>query len=122
MQAVKDGELDLRVLKEDHAEIFARYVCFCMDYISDHTPKFDIPDHPLRPWQEQLCSFLVVFSNDREIIFVYDEDGNAGKTYFVKWFCKHNENSQYMEPGKKADMAYLLDVKMTTLFINVIRQ
>ena len=50
-----------------------------------------------------------------------DEKGNQGKTWFAKDYCKRNVDAQYMEPAKKADMAYALQDDLRVLFINVTR-
>lgn len=42
--------------------------------------------HPPKPWQESLLQKLQGPSNDREVIFVIDLEGNAGKTYFSNVF------------------------------------
>ena len=59
--------------------------------------------------------------NDRDIVFVYDPQGNKGKTWFAKWFCKKHSDAQYLEPSKKADMAFCLQDDLRVLFVNVTR-
>lgn len=121
-EAVKNGCLDRIKLREDFDKICARYPRYVNDYVLDHTPKPQVSEHSLYPWQQDLSDRLSVDPGDREIIFVVDKDGNAGKTWFAKRYCNLHETAQFMEPGKKADMAYSLCTTSTVLFVNVTRQ
>jgi len=122
-QAVADGNRDQESLRLLFPTVCARYPRFVIETIKDNTPLPTVPDHELYEWQQRLSSILDEPPNDREIIFVYDPDGNAGKTHFAKWYCrKHPKTSQYLEPGKKADMAYTISTEATHVFINVTRQ
>lgn len=54
--------------------------------------KFDmeISEMSLKPWQEELYSYILNNSEnknfrDRKIIWVEDQEGNSGKSYFIKW-------------------------------------
>jgi len=120
--AVKDGNYDLKRLREEHPEVCARYPRFVREIISDHAPLPEVEDHPLRPWQTSLQEMLNENPNDRDIIFVVDHQGNQGKTWFAKKYCRDHDDAQYMEPGKKADMAYTLETTKRVLFVNVTRQ
>lgn len=122
VDAVKGGEYDLKRLRDAHPEVCAKYPRFVREIISDHQPLPGIPDHPLRIWQKDLEKMLNDPPNDREIIFVVDEIGNQGKTWFAKKYCREHSDAQYMEPGKKADMAYVLETTKRVLFVNVTRQ
>jgi len=121
MEAVKSGCTDRKLLREEHSKTMARYPRFCSEYIGDHE-EADVPDHPLFEWQRILNEKLSRETNDREIVFVVDKEGNVGKTWFAKWFCARNETAQYMESTKKADMAYSLKRDVTHLFVNCTRQ
>lgn len=121
MQDVKDGCVDKETLREKHSGVLARYPRYCQEYIDDHT-KTEVTDHPLHAWQQLLSDKLTRQTNDREVIFVVDEAGNQGKTWFAKWYCAKHETAQYMEMSKKADMAYSLRRNVTHLFVNCTRQ
>lgn len=120
--AVKGGELDKAVLREEHSKCFARYSRFCLEYISQHTPVPEVPDHVLKNWQGKLSDYLAKEPNDRTITFVVDETGGSGKTWFATKFCQNNKNAQYMMSGKMADMAYAINTTTTHLFVNCTRQ
>jgi len=120
-EAVRNG-LKRSVALEEHSEVMAKYPRFAREYMDLHKSLVPVPDHDLRPWQTHLEELLTAPPNDREIIFVVDKKGNQGKTWFAKRFCQRTPTAQYMEPGKKADMAYLISEETTHLFVNVTRQ
>lgn len=68
-------------------------------FISDPTP---------RAWQGELNSRLELPADDRKIIFVYDEEGNTGKTWFIKWFYDNHPGCQILSTGKSMDIAYAI--------------
>lgn len=110
-----------RLLEEfpDQVGKYPRFVRECREV---YTPVPEVEDHPLRVWQRGLTNALALPPNDREIIFLVDQVGNRGKTWFAKRYCQQNENAQYMEPSKKADMAHALETNKRVLFVNVTRQ
>lgn len=107
---------------EEHSEIVAKYPRFVKEYMQLHRQVNPVPNHDLRFWQSLLKERLEKPPGDREIIFVYDPKGNAGKTWFAKHWCSTHEFAQFMEPGKKADMAFNISEETTCLFVNVTRQ
>lgn len=79
----------------------------------------DLPTK-LLPWQEDLREYLLGPVNEREIVWIYDEEGNIGKSKFCKYMKFHHDmptlhymNERDMEhrivqkAGKKA---YLVDL------------
>jgi len=121
MDDVKSGLLDRQQLRETHPEVWSRFPRFCLEYIGDHTPIPDIPDHEMHQWQKDLLKKLLGPTNDREVIFVVDKDGNKGKTWFAKKFCSDVPTAFYAEPAKKADMAYALPYNVTHVLVNITR-
>ena len=122
-EACDDGTMTLKRANSDFITVAAKYPRYVQDSIRFCAPKPSLAAHPYRAWQERLKAILDEEPNDREIIFVVDEVGNLGKTWFAKRYCRDNPDvSQYMEPGKKADMAYSLETGLRTLFVNVTRQ
>jgi hypothetical protein len=110
--------MDLKDLREIHSEVLARYPGFVRDYIRDHRPKAVVEPLPLRPWQQELYGKLILPPDDREIIFIVDEVGNQGKSWFARYFIQLHENAQIVVPGKKADMALIIDESMKTFFFD----
>jgi len=122
MEAVKGGMLNMKRIREEHFEVYAKYPRFCQEYIRDNFPKPKIPDHPLRPWQQNLNDMLEEEPNRRTIIFIVDEIGNSGKSWFADWYQqKTGELCQVMTPGKRADMAYMLQPSLRVLFLDAPR-
>jgi Putative viral replication protein len=120
--AVKEGMLSLKQIRELHPDIYAKYPRFCIEYIRDNYPKVVIPDHPLRQWQNHLNDILQDEPNRRSIIFVVDKIGNHGKSWFADWYQqKTGDSCQVLTPGKRSDMAYMLNPGLRVLFLDAPR-
>lgn len=119
--SVKNGELDVPTLRELHSDVFAKYPRFCLEYIHDHYPKKIVPDHEMHEWQKNLKELLDAEPDDRTIVFVVDQKGNSGKTWFSHWYAQNVGKSQVLLPGKKTDMAYALDQNIRVLFLDAPR-
>lgn len=119
---IKGGMLSLKEIREAHSEVYAKYPRFCLEFIQDHYPKVTIPDHPLRAWQQNLFDKLSAEPDRRKIIFIVDVVGNSGKSWFAHWYAKEKgETVQVMLPGKKADMAYNLQLGLKVVFLDAPR-
>lgn len=118
---VKKGMLSLTEIRERHSEVYSRSPRFVMEYVTDHFPRVIIPDHELRPWQQTLMARLSSPPDRRKIIFVVDEVGNSGKSWFAHWYCRKNENCQVIVPGRKVDMAYTLNELLKVIFMDAPR-
>jgi len=118
---VKAGMLKLDAIRETHSSVYARYPRFCLEYIRQYAPKKELDGHELMPWQSELKSFLDGEPDDRTIVFIVDRDGNKGKTWFAHHYCDTNDNVQVILPGKKADMAFVLDTTIRVLFVDAPR-
>lgn len=121
-QAVKDGTVDLKRLREDHSEVVAKYPRFVSDYIRDQLPEPEIPMHALNDWQQNLNQILIHEPDDRQVIFVVDRVGNQGKSWFAKYYCQLHDNAFLMRPGKHADMTYMLPPSLRVLFLDCTRK
>lgn len=120
--AVKNGTLDHKVLREQHSSVFARYPRFCIDYVTDHRVPLKPESHPLREWQADLYKKLEGPPNDREIVFAVDINGNSGKTWFCKYYCYLHDKAFYMRPTKVNDMSYAVPDDIKVLFLDCTRQ
>lgn len=119
---VKKGMLDLSELREKHSEVYAKYTRFCLEYVEDNFPKLVIPVFELRVWQIFLKSKLETPPDRRKIIFVVDEIGNSGKSWFAHFYSQqNNKKCQVLLPGKKSDMAFVLKPNITILFLDAPR-
>jgi len=119
--AVKAGTYDLKSIREDHSEVYAKYTRFCLEFIQDHYPVKGMDEHELKQWQADLKQILDGEPDDRTIIFVVDPIGNSGKTWFSHWYSQKTPACQVLLPGKKADMAYALDSTIRVLFVDAPR-
>lgn len=120
--AVSQGVYDMRVLRDEHSDVVAKYPRFCLDYVRDHRPLREVPFHPLRPWQADLYAQLEKPADPRQIIFLVDLKGNAGKSWFCDYFhYNHQRTCQVLTPGKKHDMCHALDEQIRVLFIDAPR-
>lgn len=108
---VKQGNLDLKSLREIHSEVYAKYPRFCIEYVADNNVGGKVPDYPLRDWQAELNQKLNGPVDNREIVFIVDIAGNQGKSWFFRYYEQnHEDNCQIILPGKKLDMAHVLQV------------
>lgn len=110
---IKEGD-DYDILYNEIADAYpsmaGRYYNAILKWIADakadainKMSKQQFEKAVLREWQKELIEKLEQ-QNEREIYWVYDEDGNTGKTFLAKWlhFCK---DAFYFENAKKADIA-----------------
>jgi hypothetical protein len=73
-------------------------------------------------WQEALDQTLAVAPvDDRKITFYVDEDGNKGKTWFIRKYLSENDDAQMFGPGKRDDIAYAVDCTKRVYFFNMPR-
>ena len=119
---VKDGNYDIKSLRASHPEICAKYPSFVRNTVQDHLPVPEIPNHALKPWQEELNATLNRPADDRTVYFMVDPVGNAGKSWFAKYYARNHENVCVMRPGKHADMAFSLPLQCRVLFLDATRQ
>lgn len=119
-EAVAQGLRCKRKAREDFPELVAKYPRWCYDYLADQK-DISVEEHTPREWQVDLSTLLSQEPDDRVVFFVVDKEGNRGKTWFAKHYCKHHSDAQYMEPAKKADMSYALQDDLRVLFINITR-
>jgi hypothetical protein len=107
--SVKEGVTSMQELRELHSTVCALYPRFVKEYIEDLKEKVTVEAHPLRQWQSDLNQNLLHEPDCREIIFVIDFTGNQGKSWFARYYCDLHDNAQIIVPGKKADMAYIIE-------------
>lgn len=119
--AVKEGMYNLKELRENHSEVYAKYTRFCLEYVNDHSPQRELPAHPLKDWQRDLNIILNQEPDDRSIYFLVDFVGNSGKTWFSHYYASLHKRVQVILPGKKADMAFVLDTGIRVLFVDAPR-
>lgn len=119
--AVKEGGMTAKRAREEFPLVIAKYPRFVADYISDHNKSLWVPTHALYKWQSALMDKLENYPpHEREIIFIIDYKGNAGKSYFTKYYNKMRgeDHCQMLNPGRVTDMAYALKEHCKVIFID----
>jgi len=120
--AVKNGMLSMKELREHHSEVLAKYTGWCNQYVVDNTPPQEVQFFPLFPWQQTLYATLALPASRREIIFIVDHTGNKGKSWFARYYhFLHPETTQILQPGKRNDMAFILETTTRVLFMDAPR-
>lgn len=65
----------------------------------------NVPRSALRPWQDDLVKYILQSATeDRSIIWIFDEEGNNGKSFMCRWLVK-NFGAIAMTGGKKHALA-----------------
>lgn len=85
------------------------------------SPQFFDGEQQLRDWQRRLMQRIEEPPSNREVVFVIDEDGNKGKSWFQRYCLQNLEGVQLFTVGKKEDIAYAIDESVRFLFFNVPR-
>ena len=116
---VKSGIVNMKELRDKHSLVCARYKQFVNDYVRDNMPQYKVPCYELKPWQATLNEELKQPPNQREIHFLVDATGNAGKSWFFRYYEQNfPDTTQIILPGKKADMAYILKETNKVVFFD----
>lgn len=78
------------------------------------------PDKLIKDWQQEVHSYCMETPRDREILWIIDPVGGAGKTSFCDYMTKiYPERVQIFGPGNFGDLAYMLDVKRNIFLIDL---
>lgn len=73
-------------------------------------------------WQTNLNTKLEgVCNDDREIIFVVDEEGGQGKTWFCRKYLTDHDDVQVLSIGKRDDLAHAVDITKRVFLFNIPR-
>lgn len=72
-------------------------------------------DHELYDWQLE-CTEKLQSQSDRQVLWIFDEVGNVGKTYLAKRFLVLHE-ATYLRGGKLADMCWLIANRQTGRYL-----
>lgn len=93
-----------------------------MEWIDHIYPVPELGDVELRPHQDALERELDADANDREIIFVVDNTGGTGKSWFVKYMLRKRPNDvQRLSIGKRDDLAYAIDESKSVFLFDIPR-
>lgn len=108
--AIEAAKQDMDICEKEYPELYLKYH-FQLEKIhqkaQNQKPESNITE--LRSWQHQVIDLLKK-QNDRQILFVVDEEGGKGKSTL----CKHllqNENTWACQGGKVADLMHAYNTK-----------
>jgi len=62
----------------------------------------------LYPWQQAIVDRLKTPAEDRKILWVWEPNGNVGKTQLCKLICATNRNAIFVGSGKPSDVKYAI--------------
>lgn len=119
-QIVKQENIvDMKIIRERFSYLYARYRQFVIDFIRDIEKPFQVKPFPLRDWQQNLNQILNGPIDPRKIIFLVDITGNNGKSWFFHYYHQnHPDHVQIIIPGKKLDMAHILQTNMRVIMFD----
>jgi len=118
-------ELDVAPSDRDFIDhfpsLFGRYPASCRRIASELVPKPILRDGELRPWQADLYNRLGDPPDDRRIEFFVDSVGGSGKSWFCGYVFSRIDGVQLLGPGKRDDLAHMVDVRSRVFLVNVPR-
>ncbi len=112
-KAIKDGASLYEIMNE-HTSLYLRWSRAIKEWITEEKQqmgyidaKKDFEKFKLRKWQIKMFDVLKK-QNDREILWIYDDKGNAGKSTLGQYISAVY-NGFYCSNGKTADILYSYD-------------
>lgn len=85
-------------------------------------PIPQLVDGDLNPWQQQLWDhFEEGTFNDREVIFIVDPAGGAGKSWFCRYCLTKRDDCQVLSVSKRDDVAHAIDENKQIFLFNLPR-
>jgi len=105
----QDSKPSAALVAREFPSIYLQYGR-CMEWIDlIHPTTFEIAGE-YRQHQHLLAERLNGPPNDRNIIFVVDETGGTGKSWFIKkYLSEHPDETQVLSIGKRDDLAHAID-------------
>jgi len=111
---------DLEII-ESFPSLFGRYREACRTMARELCPRPIIRGGEPRPWQLELEHHLLLPADDRSVEFYVDTDGGMGKSWLCGFVYTKYPNVQLLGPGKRDDLAHMVDVSSRIFLINVPR-
>lgn len=92
------------------------------DLVTYLCPAPVLQEGTLREWQENMNDVLSMEPDDRTIVFVVDESGGMGKTWFQRWYYSRQPvRTQILSCGKRDDLAHAIDRSKDVFLFNIPR-
>ena len=83
----------------------------------DYSRMKAMEDFKLRPWQQMVTNLLSYDPNDRTIIWIFDRDGDTGKSMFAKYISHTNPRCLRVENVSMGDIAYAFNEELHKIVI-----
>lgn len=112
-------------IADAYPSLFGRYRASCLKFVDLFGPKPGLvaATSTLRTWQQDLYSAIMEPANDRKIVFVVDNEGNIGKSWFIRFMIsKHPDLVQHLSVGKRDDLAFAVDVTKSIFLFDIPRE
>jgi len=107
---------------KEFPQLFVQYRNNLASLVSFYAPSPDLEDGVLKEWQLELLGVLSCEANDREILFMVDPQGGAGKTWFQRYMLtSHSEKTQVLSVAKRDDIAHAIQEDKCIFLFNVPR-
>lgn len=74
---------------------------------------------PLRAWQSYTTAYITN-PGDRKVLWLYDSDGNSGKSTFAKWLSQ-SPDTFYIDGGRKEELLFLIKESHNCLVVDLPR-
>lgn len=111
-KAIDDGKSYTEIV-DTHFATVAKYPRFIKECIQEHEKgilvsslKASFADAQLKPWQKSLWDKLQLPPHPRQIMWLWEESGNVGKSWMTKYLMAMMECT-VLTDGKRVDMAYI---------------
>lgn len=98
-----------RDLAENFPSLWGRYRSSVLSFLELFGPRPNLVDGTLRNWQSELDGIINGEPDDRQIVFVFDEEGNKGKSWLIRYWVSKRDDVQRLSVGKRDDLAYAID-------------
>lgn len=108
-----------RRLMEEWPALWGRYPAATRAMADELSPRPVLRGGELKPWQSSLLAELDVDADDRTVRFIVDRDGGAGKSWFCGYVFSVRDDVQLLGPGRRDDLAYVVDASKRVYLVNV---
>lgn len=111
-----------RVVAREWPALFVRYSAKLMRLVLHLSPAPRIQDGACNAWQEELGNVLQLEPDDRTVVFVLDEEGGKGKSWFQRMYVsQYPDKVQLLSVGRRDDIAHAIDASKSVFLFNVPR-
>ena len=87
LNRVKDVEIISKILYESdiREQSLSKEDKEALDLYREQVSNMDVNEVDLRPWQKDAFDIFQQPANDRTVVWVYDENGNSGESWFQNY-------------------------------------